>query len=237
MSITQVESSSSAMPEIVAEGSNSAMDKYAFLNLLTVQLANQDPTDPVDTDQMAQQQVMYAELEQMMNLNDTMSSFVENQSDVMLGIASVFNTLESTSFLGKDVAFYTDEVTVNENGEVNSPLYLDLTQDARVGYTVKNEAGSTVKIVEQVEHEAGNGIRVDWDGTNASGDAVPAGTYTIELNVQNSENTALKGKAYAHETVSAIDFRQGTPVLTLADGREVSVTEILSVLLPNEETE
>jgi len=235
MSITQVESSTSTMPEIVAEGSNSAMDKFAFLNLLTVQLANQDPTDPVDTDQMAQQQVMYAELEQMMNLNTTMEQFVEEQSDVMLGIASVFNTLESTGFLGKDVSFFTNEVTVGEDGSISAPLRYDLTEDAKVGYTVKNEAGGTVKIVDQVAKDAESNIPVGWDGTNASGEQVAAGKYTIELNVQNSDNVALTGKTYAHETVNAVDFRQGTPILTLSDGREVNVTQILSVLLPNEE--
>lgn len=234
MSITQVSSTSSAMPDVVAEGSNSEMDKYAFLNLLTVQLANQDPTDPVDTDQMAQQQVMYAELEQMMNLNETMASFTESQNDMMLGIASVFNTLESTSFLGKDVSFYTDEVYVGEDGSYDE-LFYDLSETANVGYTVTDQNGSTVKVVDQVLTTAENGVAIGWDGTDASGNAVEAGTYTIALNVTNTDNVALSGSTYGHETVSSVDFRDGTPVLTFTDGREVNVTQILAVGNPTEE--
>jgi len=238
MSISQVDMSATAgMPEIVQEGDNSAMDKLDFLHLLTVQLANQDPSDPVDTNQMTQQTVMYAELEQMMNLNETMADFVESQGDMMLGIASVFNTLESTSFLGKDVAFFTNEVTVNEDGSVEAPLFYDLTQTARIGYTVTNEAGSTVKIVDQIPVSADENIPVGWDGTDATGNPVQPGTYTIKLNAQDSEGVALSGKTYTHQTVNAVDFREGTPILTLIDGRQVNVTEILAVLQPLQENE
>jgi flagellar basal-body rod modification protein FlgD len=238
MSISQVDySSTSSMPAIVEAGDNSSMDKLDFLNLLTVQLANQDPSDPVDTNQMTQQTVMYAELEQLMNLNDTISTFVTSQEDMMLGIASVFNTLESTSFLGKDVSFFTNEVTVNEDGTVDAPLYYDLTQAAEIGYTVENAAGRTVKIVDQEAVSPDNNIAVGWDGTDATGNPVPAGTYTITLNAQDADGVALSGKTYTNQTVSAVDFREGTPILTLTDGRQVNVTEILSVLQPLQENE
>ncbi len=203
--------------------------------MLTVQLANQDPTDPVDTDQMAQQQVMYAELEQMMNLNDTMADFTEGQNDMMLGIASVFNTLESTSFLGKDVSFFTDESYVSASGTVDE-LFYDLTEDANVGYTVKNEAGGTVKVVDQIFTGAADNVSVGWDGTDATGNPVDAGKYTIELNVSNTDNVALTGQTYGHETVNSVDFREGTPVLSFSDGREVNVTQILAVLEPKQES-
>ncbi len=232
MSITQIDSSAASLPEVVQDGANSEMDKMAFLELLTVQLANQDPLDPMDSDTMVQQQVMYAELEQLMNLNDTMSEFVTAQEDTLLGIASVFNTLESASFLGKEVSFFTDEVIVNEQGEY-TPLFYDLTQDALVGYTVEDENGNTIKVVGSQEVEAGDGISVGWDGTDASGNQVQAGNYTVTLNVLNgSTNEAMSGKTYGNVRVSAIDFREGTPVLTLIDGRKISVSEILALVEP-----
>jgi flagellar basal-body rod modification protein FlgD len=225
------------MPEIVQQGDNSELDKMDFLKLLTTQLANQDPSDPVDTNQMTQQTVMYAELEQLMNMNDSISNFIQSQEDVMLGIASVFNTLESTSFLGKDVSYFTDTVTVKEDGSIDASLFYDLTQAAKVGYTVKNEAGSTVKIADQVDVSAGNNIEIPWDGTNSTGNPVAPGTYTITLNAQDSDGMALSGKTYASKTVSSVDFRQGTPILTVADGTQVNVTEILAVLQPLQENE
>jgi flagellar basal-body rod modification protein FlgD len=237
MSIARVDAATSGLPEIVERGDNTTMDKLDFLNLLTVQLAHQDPTDPVDTNQMTQQTVMYAELEQVMNLNDTITKFVEGQEDMMLGIASVFNTLESTSFLGKDVSFFTNEVIVGEDGSFDTALFYDLTQSANVGYTVKNEAGSTVKIIDQESVAAGKNIEIPWDGTDATGNPVQPGTYTITLNAQDSEGIALSGKTFAHRTVNAVDFREGTPILTLSDARQVNVTEILSVLQPRQENE
>lgn len=237
MSISRVDSATSGLPEIVQPGDNTAMDKLDFLHLLTVQLANQDPSDPVDSDQMTQQTVMYAELEQLMNMNQSITNFVESQEDVMLGIASVFNTLESTGFLGKDVSFFTNEVIVGEDGSIDTSLFYDLSQSAKVGYTVKNEAGNTVKIVDQEDMSAGNNIAIPWDGTDASGNPVQPGTYTITMNAQDSDGIALSGKTYATRAVNAVDFREGTPILTLSDGRQVNVTEILSVLQPRQENE
>ena len=232
MSISQIDASASSLPEIVQDGANSEMDKMAFLKLLTVQLANQDPLDPMDSDTMAQQQTMFAQLEQLMNLNETMTEFVTAQGDTLLGIASVFNTLESSSFLGKDVAFFTNEVIVDEEGG-RTPLFYDLTQDALVGYTVTDENGNIVKASGSQGVDAGDGISVGWDGTDANGEPVSSGKYTVTLNVLNaSTNEGMSGKTYGHVRVNAIDFREGTPVLTLADGRKISVTEILALIEP-----
>ena len=63
--------------------------KTEFLQLMLVQLRNQDPTDPYDTDKMMQTQAQLAELEQMQNLNTNLVSLMamENvtQASGMLG--------------------------------------------------------------------------------------------------------------------------------------------------------
>ncbi|MBU1864635.1 MAG: hypothetical protein KKH94_13325 [Candidatus Omnitrophica bacterium] len=228
MSIGQVESNSSSLPETVELGSNSELDKMAFLELLTVQLANQDPLNPVDSDQMAQQQAMFAQVEQLMNLNATMETFVASQEDVMLGIASVFNTLESASFLGKDVAFFTNQVVVDEDGSYGSLSY-DLGKDAFVGYTIKDASSRTVLSVPQEATEAGEGKMISWDGTDTEGNPVSPGTYTITINVQDAAGVAMTGQTYSEVKVRSIDFRSGTPILTLDDGRKIDVTQILAL--------
>ena len=59
-----------------------------FLQLLTTQLKNQNPLDPLDTNQFTQQLVQFAQVEQQMKSNDSLSTLV-----------SIEQTAQSTSAL------------------------------------------------------------------------------------------------------------------------------------------
>src|SRR5437868_8553161 len=51
----------------------------AFLQLLTTQLKNQNPLDPLDTNQFTQQLVQFAQVEQQLKQNDQLSSLIAIQ--------------------------------------------------------------------------------------------------------------------------------------------------------------
>src|SRR3982751_343556 len=50
-----------------------------FLQLLTTQLKNQNPLDPLDTNQFTQQLVQFAQVEQQLKSNDQLSTLVALQ--------------------------------------------------------------------------------------------------------------------------------------------------------------
>lgn len=56
-----------------------SMDKNAFLHILSAELANQDPTQDIDSTQYVSQMAQFAAMEQMANLNDTMSKYTAQQ--------------------------------------------------------------------------------------------------------------------------------------------------------------
>src|SRR5476649_2266547 len=67
-----------------------------FLQLLTTQLKNQNPLDPLDTNQFTQQLVQFAQVEQQLKSNDQLSTLVSLQK-----------TAQSTAalnFVGQTVA-------------------------------------------------------------------------------------------------------------------------------------
>src|SRR5512140_529834 len=51
----------------------------AFLTLLTTQLKNQNPLDPLDTNQFTQQLVQFAQVEQQLKANDQLTALVNLQ--------------------------------------------------------------------------------------------------------------------------------------------------------------
>ncbi len=62
--------------EIISLGSD--MDKNAFLRILAAELSNQDPMNSKDSTQYVTQMAQFASMEQMTNLNSTMSGFAVN---------------------------------------------------------------------------------------------------------------------------------------------------------------
>ena len=60
-------------------GSTLAGNFQTFLTLLTTQLQNQNPLDPLDTNQFTQQLVQFAGVEQQLKTNDQLTSLVSLQ--------------------------------------------------------------------------------------------------------------------------------------------------------------
>ncbi|MCK9443572.1 MAG: hypothetical protein M0Q14_03430 [Tissierellaceae bacterium] len=63
------------------------LDKEAFLKLLTVQLSNQDPLNPMEDREFIAQLAQFSSLEQMQNLNKTLI----DKSDDMIDTLKLMN--------------------------------------------------------------------------------------------------------------------------------------------------
>ena len=82
-----------ASPGVLATDTTNQDYKSQFLKLLLVQLQNQDPTQPYDSEKMLANQAQFASLEQMQNLNSN-----------LIGLMAMQNVTQATSLLGKTVA-------------------------------------------------------------------------------------------------------------------------------------
>src|SRR5215470_4579590 len=67
-----------------------------FLTLLTTQLKNQNPLDPLDTNQFTQQLTQFAQVEQQLKTNDQLASIVTMEKSAQSTLAM--------SFVGQTVA-------------------------------------------------------------------------------------------------------------------------------------
>src|SRR6201985_2858476 len=81
-------------------GSSSSMQQLSgnfdtFLQLLTTQLQNQDPTSPMDTNQFTQQLVEYSQVEQQIDTNTNLQSLITQ--------GGTQNAAYAPSYLGKNV--------------------------------------------------------------------------------------------------------------------------------------
>lgn len=105
------------------------LDKDAFFKLLITQLKYQDPLKPMENKEFISQMAQFSSLEQMQNMNDSMSDFLKVQS-----------LSEGSALIGKTVETYQDDEGIAIKGEVtkvsyedeNLYLYLDGSEDKKI---------------------------------------------------------------------------------------------------------
>ncbi len=91
-----------------APPANQAYNSQMFLKLLVTQLANQDPSSPMDSAQMVSQTAQLASMEQMTSLNATTTSTYQSQMQAT-----------ATNMLGKTVS-WTDSGGARRSGTVSA---------------------------------------------------------------------------------------------------------------------
>src|SRR3979490_1093829 len=136
-----------------------------FLTLLTTQLQNQNPLDPLDTNQFTQQLVQFAGVEQQLKTNDQLTSLVSLQQ-----------TAQSTQGLG--VVGKTAVVDGSTTNLVNSAASWNLSvpTNSNVAITIANSTGQNV-FSGTYPVAAGNNQAVAWDGKGNDGTQWPDGKY------------------------------------------------------------
>ncbi|MFP3479898.1 flagellar hook assembly protein FlgD, partial [Burkholderia sp. SIMBA_057] len=88
-------STTSSAKSTSAVNSSTNLGKDEFLKILMTQVQNQDPLNPVDDKEFISQMATFSSLEQMMNMNTTMTKFVENQDPFTMYV----------NWIGKNVTF------------------------------------------------------------------------------------------------------------------------------------
>lgn len=98
--------------------SKSLDDNYnSFLKLLTTQMQNQDPTNPMDTSEYMSQFAQLSTVEQAMQTNTKLDSLISSQAlsqaDGLIGKTVSFTDSTGATFTGKVAS-----VSINSNGSI-----------------------------------------------------------------------------------------------------------------------
>lgn len=98
--------------QTTATTGSSSLGKDDFLQLLVTQLQNQDPSNPMEDKEFIAQMATFSSLEQMVNMNTTMSSFIDLQTQA--------NLISYGQFVGKEVDWTKSETNDSDEQIVTS---------------------------------------------------------------------------------------------------------------------
>ncbi|RUO65885.1 flagellar basal-body rod modification protein FlgD [Pseudidiomarina planktonica] len=173
------------------EGSpDQKLDQEDFFKLLTQQLNMQDPTKPVENDQMIAQMTNFTMAEGITNMSDQFKTFTENMTSNQ--------ALQASTLVGRQVMVPTNEANIPlTGGGANGAIALQQS-GFNTKLTVENAQGQVVKNISLGDLEAGV-HDFEWDGTDANGNPVPPGNYSISANARmGTSNEELPVQMRAH---------------------------------------
>ena len=187
-----------------------------FLQLLTTQLKNQNPLDPLDTNQFTQQLVQFAQVEQQMKSNDQLSSLVslEKSAQASTALAYVGSTVVvdgSTSPLA--------------NG--NATWSLNVTKPSTATIVIKDSIGQTA-YSGTYGVNPGNQQFV-WDGRGNDGRLWPDGNYTLTATALDANQQSVAISTEVQATVDSVDLTQDPPLLSV-NGQNYTLDKIKRIV-------
>jgi flagellar basal-body rod modification protein FlgD len=191
-------------------------DQQTFLKLLTTQLQNQDPLNPMNTDQFTQQLVSMTGVQQQILTNELLQQMVGNQTGVG----------EPVSLLGKSVTATSPNATL-QAGQAHWAYSLNANA-ADVQLTVTNNIGQTVYQSDAGPQTMGQQA-FSWNGKTADGIQLPdGGTYTLAVTAKDAAGNSLSSSIYQQGVVSAVTNSGGQVMLTI-NGSPVPASGVTTV--------
>jgi flagellar basal-body rod modification protein FlgD len=197
-------------------GTTLAGNFQTFLSLLTTQLQNQNPLDPLDTNQFTQQLVQFAGVEQQLKTNDQLTTLVSLQQTAQ--------STQALTFVGK-----TAVVDGSTAALTNSSATWDISvpSNANVNVTIANSTGQTV-FSGSYSVNAGQNQPFAWNGQGNDGTQWPDGKYTMTATAADTAGNTVAVSTQIQGVVSSVDLTQSPPLLSI-NGQTYTVNQIKSI--------
>jgi flagellar basal-body rod modification protein FlgD len=201
--ITPRPSDSSSQPSARqnSTGQFNALNEQAFMTLLTTQLQHQDPTNPVNEQQLAAEMAQFSTATGIGTLNDNVGQLVATQKAGALAKAA--------GLIGQQVATPGDALITDSQGTANGAFKLaDSATDVRVN--VLDGAGKTVDRIDI-------GALGPGSHTFAWKDGSPSQAYQFSVSALGADDKAVDAATLSLYRVNGVQSTAGGLALSLAN--------------------
>lgn len=191
-----------------------------FLTLLTTQLRNQDPLEPLKSNEFTQQLVQFSAVEQQIAVNKNL--------ETLIAATALSNSNAAVSYLGKEVE------AIGNVGELkNSEATWSYTLAGNAPETTFSVIDKTGRTVFQTTQDIpkGTGVFI-WDGKDQNGVDQPEGSYILKIIANDAAGNPVSSTTMTQGIVTAIDLTSTDPLLKVG-GALVRFSEIIAVRQPS----
>lgn len=212
---TAASSAATAAANTATAGTRLAENFTAFLQLLTTQLRNQNPLEPLDTNQFTQQLVQFAQVEQQINMNTSLGSLISLQQSTQ--------TAAAMSFLGANVRV---EGNTAQLAAGQAAWAFSSEKPATGTFNVHDANGRLV-------HSENRTISVGaqnftWSGRDAEGNQLPDGPYTVSIVAKDASGQNVAVSTQVDGVVDGVDLSVNPPLLSV-NGKTFGLDKVTQV--------
>ena len=195
----------------------SSSDYQTYLEMLTVQLQNQDPLDPMEADDFAVQLATFSMVEQQTYTNALLETIIGQLGESTLAQMSAWVGMEArgsfpVDYTGQPIDIYMPYAVYGNSHEL----------------VVVDEDGEEVK---RIPVQA-QGETVTWDGTDAEGQPVEDGIYSFRIDSFEGEELVSSGAVETYALVTEVRMTADGVRLVTPGDIEVDPNEVSALRTP-----
>lgn len=208
-------STSSLAPPTTLAGKQ--LTQADFLQLLTQQLQNQDPTQPMDPTEFVSQMAQFSQLTAAQGMQTSLNQLATSlQANQMLG---------ASSLIGHQILVPSSQISITGSGTAGATGAVDVPGGASdVQVKIADSSGKTVRTLDLGAQPAGY-AQFQWDGMDASGQPVPPGTYNV-----SASNASVSFTTYAGGQVQGVNSAGGTVNVQVGGIGNVPLSQVTQIL-------
>jgi flagellar basal-body rod modification protein FlgD len=206
----------------VRQVGDSSLDKDAFMKLLLTQMKHQDPTNPMQSHEMAAQLAQFTSLEQLQNINTNIEGLKKAQAPS--------HNFEALSLIGKAVA--GDSAKIDRMDEADShPISFSILQDVqKAEIKIKSADGRVVRTLELSNLKTGKN-EISWNGKLDDGSTAPKGAYNVVIEAKGGDGRKINADTQFQGIISGVNFTAQGPVMMIGK-QAVALKDIKEIIDP-----
>lgn len=214
--MTTVSGTTSASSSVSSSASSALSENYTnFLTLLTTQLKNQSPDDPMDTNEMTSQLVQFSSVEQQIAMNKNLETLISLQQT---------SQLAATQVLGRTIEVESSQLALQDGAAQAKLPAAGSATTAHVA--VQNGSGATLY---EEDVKLGRDSTVwNWDGRTGGGTQLADGAYTLKVTGTDSAGNATDLGFTVLARATSVE-RDGTSMTLLAGKASYDFNDIRSI--------
>ncbi|MCZ4352914.1 flagellar hook assembly protein FlgD [Roseovarius aestuarii] len=195
-----------------------ASDFETFLKMLTAQMKNQDPLNPVDSSEFSSQLAAFSSVEQQVRTNDLLIGLGDQLS--VLGMGQLQGWVGMTARADMPVSFAGEPVPINIPSHAGADLAYLVVRDLRGGIVYQQEVAT----------EGGN---LDWDGRDEAGAKLADGLYNLTVDFFQGEDLLGSTPVVTQDRIVEARLSEGQTVLVMSGGQLVPASQVIGLRDPN----
>lgn len=217
MTVSAIQTAAAATPASSSASSSSGMissDFTTFLKMLTAQMQNQDPMNPIESSDYAVQLATFSGVEQQVRTNQLLEALASQMGGN--GIAQYAGWVGMEAQVTAPVAFYGQSVTLDP------VLRSGADQGILVILDAQNREAARL-------HLASGAGQVIWDGTDGNGQTLPQGLYSFSVESLKADEVLGSDAVPAYARVAEVRSGTDGARLVLEGGSEVKPAEVTAL--------